>query len=152
MLSKLKHFFDNNIKGIAGKLFQSTEQKLQIACTALLFEMIAMDHVIEDAERQALRAAVKARFMLNDEATDELMRQAEQKSKASTDYTQFTQLINDHYEASEKANLIEILWQIAYADSNVDQREEYLVRKMCDMLEVPHATFIEMKRKVVGDI
>ncbi len=61
---------------------------------------------------------------------------------------EFTSLINKRCSLGEKIRFIQSLWQIAYADGELDPQEEYLVRKIVDLLSVPHTDFILAKLRV----
>ena len=41
--------------------------------------------------------------------------------------------------------MVELLWQIAYANESLHIYEEHLVRKIADLLHVPHSAFIAAK-------
>ena len=75
----------------------------------------------------------------------ELLRCAERERADSTDYYQFTSLINDEYDAARKAELIELMWRIAYADDALHRYEEHLIRKIAGLIYVPHQEFIRTK-------
>jgi uncharacterized tellurite resistance protein B-like protein len=87
-------------------------------------------------------------FSLTDEQTSALVALAEQKRKQATDYFEFTSLINKEYSLEQKIRLIEALWKIAFVDGVLDMNEEYLVRKIADLLHVPHTAFILAKIRV----
>lgn len=60
----------------------------------------------------------------------------------------FNSLINKEYSLDQKVRLIESLWRIAFIDGVLDMNEEYLVRKIADLLHVPHTAFILAKNRV----
>jgi uncharacterized tellurite resistance protein B-like protein len=76
---------------------------------------------------------------------------AEEERSESTDYYQFTSLINGNYTLEQKVCLVELLWRIAYANENLHQYEEHLVRKIADLLYVPHSAFIAAKFRANGE-
>jgi len=61
---------------------------------------------------------------------------------------QFTGLINQHFTPEQKVRVVEMLWQVAYADGHLDPYEEALVRKIADLIHVPHRQFIQAKHRV----
>ncbi len=75
----------------------------------------------------------------------ELLELAEAERVESTDYFQFTSLINGVYTPEKKVELVELLWRIAYANESLHSHEEYLARKVADLLYVPHGAFIAAK-------
>lgn len=124
------------------------DHALPLAAASLLFEMMRMDDRFHDSERAAVVDAVKSSFGLPDEEIEPLLELAEMESKNATDYFQFTSLINAHYSPQQKVHLVEWLWRVAYADQHLDSYEEHMVRKIADLLYVPHKDFIAAKLRV----
>ena len=56
-------------------------------------------------------------------------------------------LINRHFSQEEKNHIVELLWEVAYADGELDKYEEHLVRKLADLIYVPHRSFIRAKHR-----
>ncbi|MCU0767219.1 MAG: TerB family tellurite resistance protein [Gammaproteobacteria bacterium] len=149
MLKRIRQFFDQHLAGVASA--QDPEHVLRLAVGALLLEMTHMDGEVRPEQRAAVERAVRASFDLTEEEADELLGLAEAERAESTDYFQFTSLINDAYSAEQKQRLVETLWRVAYADNVLHEHEEYLVRKVADLLYVPHGAFIAAKHRARGD-
>lgn len=145
MLNLIKAFFDKYIEPVpdAG----NSERRLQIATAALLTEVMRMDSEIKNDERQVIEAVVRERFSLSDEQAAELTAVAEQRGREATDYYQFTTEINHAFDLAERIRLVEYLWQVALADSHLSHYEDHLIRKISDLLYVPHRDFIAAKLK-----
>jgi len=146
MLNAIKSFFESNMLQDESK--GSTEHSLKLATAALMIEMMRMDDHIHDDEELAMISLVQDKFQLTDEETNEIISLAKLELENSTDYFQFTSLINDQFSYAEKIHIIELLWQLAYADGALDKDEEYLVRKISELLYVSHSDFISTKLKV----
>ncbi|WP_231883650.1 MULTISPECIES: TerB family tellurite resistance protein [Methylomonas] len=119
--------------------------QLQEALTALMTEMMTMDDVCQDVERTKILSLVKQCFSLSTEQAETLLANAEQMRRQAVDYYQFTSTINQCLSPEEKTTFVKSLWQIAYADGNIDPQEEYMVRKIADLLGVSHTDFILAK-------
>lgn len=143
MLDQIKLFFEKHLALPSPQA--SAEQPLQEALTALFAEMMTMDDVCQDVERTTILALVKKCFSLSTEQAEILMAAAEQRRRQAVDYYEFTSTINKRFSHEEKIEFIQSLWQIAFADGNVDPQEEYLVRKIADLLGVSHTDFILAK-------
>jgi uncharacterized tellurite resistance protein B-like protein len=128
---------------------QDREHQLKLASASLLVEMIRMDHVIEAAEQQMVKQLLQTSYKLNDEETDSLFALAEEESHNAVDYYRFAKLINAHYSQPQKILIIENLWQIANADGVINKYEEHYLRKVADLLHVPHKDFIRTKHRVL---
>ena len=146
MLNQIKLFFEQHL-ALSGPE-DSLEEKLQIATVVLFLEMMYMDDKVEPEEQEIILSLIHQNFSLTDEQTTSLVELAEQQRKQATDYFQFTSLINKEYSLEQKVRLIESLWKIAFIDGVLDMNEEYLVRKIADLLHVPHTAFIMAKIRV----
>ena len=147
--SKLKNFFDRHFSTSAENN-DNIEHELNLACAALMLEMIRADDVIVEEELRSLLALIKNKFGITAEETAELIELAKDKMHNATDYFQFTSLLNEHYSQEQKRHLIKNLWELAFADDVIDKYEEHLVRNLAELLHVPHAEFIKMKHKAQG--
>lgn len=121
---------------------------LELATAALLCEIVRADYQTEANELEALRVMLQTRFSLSLDAVDELMSLAEQEAEQSVDHFQFVRLVNEHYGYDDKVALVELMWQLAYADSALDPHEEHRIRKLADLLFVRHSDFIRTKLRV----
>ncbi len=150
MFKHIKNFFDQNLQLGAATDDAQMEHMLRLAIGALLLEMTHMDGKVWQEQREAVEVAVHSHFDLTEVETTKLLELAEEERTESTDYFQFTSLINNNYTPEEKVRLIELLWQIAYANKDLHMYEEHLVRKIADLLHVPHSAFIAAKLNASG--
>ena len=88
-------------------------------------------------------------FELDPAASARLYREAERHADDATSLYEFTRLINDHFELTEKENLVELLWFVAFADGALDKYEEHLVRRVADLVHVSHGAFIRAKHRAM---
>lgn len=151
MLSSIRRFFDEFMTAGTRADRPAPAHGVQCAAAALLLEVGYMDETLKPEEREAVLGAVRAGFGLTPEEADGLIACAEAERLQATDYHQFTSLIKAHFGASERAALVEQLWRVAYADERLCKHEEYLVRKVADLLHVPHGLFISAKHRAERD-
>jgi len=147
MLERIKQFYDKNIASAGPTGGAVSERALQIATAALLVEMMRIDDAIKDVERDVIIQSICERFTLSDEEAQDVIAMAEEQVKQATDDYQFTSLINKAFNLEQKAQVIESLWRVAFADHELDKYEEYLVRKLAELLYVPHSAFIAAKNR-----
>jgi len=148
MLTKLQKFFDQYL----GKETESTiplERRLQMASAALMVEMLHVDEQVTTEEDEKLRQLLQQRFNLDSSEIESLIDLAHNEKHNATDYYQFTSLLNTHYSQQQKIDLVEDLWKLAYADHELDKYEEHLLRRLSELLHVPHQDFIRTKHKVL---
>jgi uncharacterized tellurite resistance protein B-like protein len=144
---QIKLFFEQHFALLSSD--DTSEAKLQLATAALFLEMMAMDDKVYPKEQALFFSLIQQNFALTAEQANSLIELAEQQRKQAVDYFQFTSLINKEYSLEQKIRLIESLWKIAFVDGVLDVNEEYLVRKIADLLYVPHTNFIVTKNQVV---
>ncbi len=147
MINSIRSFFEN-------KLTQATEEehslvnKTDLACAALLVEVMNSDHQLDEREADEFIKVLKQNLDISEEDLDELVALAEQEAHAATSLYEFTRLINDDYDYDKKVNLIENMWRIAFSDEQLDKYEEHLIRKISELIYVSHSDFIRTKLKV----
>ncbi|MCP4044117.1 MAG: TerB family tellurite resistance protein [Gammaproteobacteria bacterium] len=148
MINTIRQFFDQHIltdgSGGDGDDF---EHRQRLATAALLIEMTRADFSVTDAEQQALVKTVRRIYGLNEEETHELVRLAGEELDNATSLYQFTTLINQNFSPAQKRHVVELLWEMAYADGTLNKYEEHLVRKVADLIYVSHAVFIQTKHQ-----
>jgi uncharacterized tellurite resistance protein B-like protein len=147
MLNAIKNFFEQNISSDKSA---DVEHQLKLATAALLVEMMQQDHKVQDAERQAVKDALKKKFHLTEDETHELYTLAQQEADGATDYYQFTSLIARHYSRQQKIKLVEYLWTIACADTHLHPLEEHMIRRIADLIYVSHKDLIKTKLQVLN--
>lgn len=147
MIKTILDFFNKNLS--SKNETTGTEHKLKLASASLLVEMIRMDHKIDQAEHDMVKALIKQDSELSEEETESLFELAEEESKNAVDYYRFAKLINKEYDNAQKIMVIENLWQIAYADDELDKYEEHYLRKISELLHIPHKEFIKAKHRVI---
>jgi uncharacterized tellurite resistance protein B-like protein len=146
MLKQIQDFFRQHLISTVGN-DADREQALRLAVAALLIEVTHLDHEVTPEEKAAVDLAVRRHMGLSGETVAELLQYAERERADSTDYYQFTLLINREYDAARKVELIELMWRIAYADDALHRYEEHLIRKIAELLYVPHRAFVAAKHR-----
>jgi len=150
MLKAIRDFVEKQIMVPAPREQQSQDHSLRLATAALLVEMSRQDDTIQDAERRAVEKALRERFDLSRDEVDDLYNLAEQEVSEAIDYYQFTSLIKDNFSPAQKERVVELLWQVAIADGHIDRYEEHMVRRIAELLYLPHSSFIRAKHTALG--
>lgn len=144
MLQAIRDFFEQRIGQPAT---EDDARRLPLATAALLVEVVRGDGEISPAERAAMLAAVTDKFGLAAADAEQLVRLAEQEAKLANDYYQFTSLINRRFTPGQKVRVIELMWRVAFADAALSAREQHVLRKIADLLHVPHGDYIAAKMR-----
>ena len=148
MLTKLQQFFNQYLSETT-ETKVPLEHRLQLSSAALMVEILHADDQVTEQEEAKIRQLIKQRFKLSASEIEDLIELAHNEKHEATDYYAFTSLLNEHYSQQQKIKLVEDLWQLAYADGHLDKYEEHLVRRLADLLHIPHQDFIRTKHKTL---
>ena len=149
MLTTIQAFLKRNFD--TGQSEQSDSgQALQTATAVLLMEIARADTEIDDVEREMIRRIISAHFDLPSELAGEVSRLAEGQAEEVTSLHPFTRLINSECSLEDRIGIVRMLWQVTYANGEIDKHEEHLVRRVADLLHVPHREFIRTKLQVAS--
>ena len=114
--------------------------------------MASIDGEFSDIERDNILSILKKEYQLSDEYAVLLLEASKNELKQSIDLWQFTNLINQNYSKEEKIDIIEMIWNIVYADGKLNQHEDYLIHKLANLLRLTHKQLIDAKLKILyGD-
>jgi uncharacterized tellurite resistance protein B-like protein len=122
----------------------------RLAAAALLVHAAAIDGDVIDAEREKLHAVIKRQFALDEATTDELVAEATEAEHEAIDLYHFTRLINRSLDEEGRRRVVEMMWEIAYADGEVDEFERNLIWRAADLLGVSSRERIELGQRVAG--
>ena len=132
MLNRIKTLFKEN----SVKVAEPNIDELQAAAAALLVEAACMDGKFDDQERKSILILLEQHFNLNDDESSTLLVEAEKLIEDAGDLYTFTRVIKDKYEPKQRIALIEMLWEVAFADGNVDYYEANLISRVAGLIFV----------------
>jgi uncharacterized tellurite resistance protein B-like protein len=144
MIEAIEQYFEEHLDIRDPKLDDAT-RRLNVAAAALLIETTRADHEISDEERLAVTRAVQKVLGLTGTETAELIRLAEHEVRDSVPLHEFTRLVGRRFSIEQKRQLLQALWQVAFSDAQLEAHEEYLVRKVAELLDLSRADLVEAK-------
>ncbi len=146
MIKKLQRFFDQKIQSISGgQAVALPERALQLATASLLIEVSRADFHIDAKEQRTIADAIQTFFSLSVAETQEIIELAESEVDDVTCLFEFTRLVNENFDYSQKLKIVEMMWAVSYSDLDKDKYEEHLIRKVSDLLYVSHSDFIRLR-------
>ena len=147
MLKKIKEHISNlgNEPSEKADQEQKDTEIINNACAALLIETALADKVFNEEELISMKQTLNKVYKVDEKDIEELINESKKKVSESTSLYEYTRLINDLCDYEDKIRLISNLWSIAFADKHLDKYEEYLIRKISDLLHVSHKDFIQQK-------
>ena len=120
----------------APALAERTDE-LQLSVAALLIEAARMDSNFDAGERATIERLLAKKFDLAPDAVQSLIAAAEQRLSDSVQYFPFTHQITQSMSGEQRAEIIEMLWKVAYSDGVLDPYEDSLVRQIAGLIHVP---------------
>ena len=124
---------------------EDREAAMRLATAVLMIDVARADFVFDESEFDQVLKLVEAHFRLTAEQAAELVVEASDKAENLVDIHEFTRLLHDYLSADEKARIVSLLWQIAYADGRLDKYEDSLVLKISDLLYVSRGRVMRLK-------
>ncbi len=121
-----------------------------MAAAALLVEAACMDGTVDDNERDTIARLLCSSFGLEAAAAAELIETATRAVEETSQLYAFTRLINDRYSHEERVGMIEMLWEVAYADGHLHDYESNLVRRVSGLIHVPDRESGEARKRVLA--
>jgi uncharacterized tellurite resistance protein B-like protein len=149
MLEALKNLFGELTGGTRRQQFADNDYR--VAAAALLVHAAAIDGTISAPEREKLHVVLKARFGLSDAGTAALIDEGTRAEADAVDLYHFTSLIGRALDEEGRARVVEMLWQIVYADGRLNEFEDNLVWRAADLLGVSSRERVEIRRRVAGE-
>ena len=111
-------------------------ESLQVAVAALLVQAAAMDDAFDVEERTAIEALLAAKFGLEPVAVSALMKQATLESANSLQLYPYIRAIMEQMDEGGRIGMIEMLWDVAYADGVLTPDEDALLRRIAGLIHV----------------
>ncbi|MCP4983963.1 MAG: TerB family tellurite resistance protein [Gammaproteobacteria bacterium] len=130
---------------------ENLEHSLQVATAVLLVEITRADFIVEASEKLRLRELLEQQFRLSALELDALLEQAEADADRMVSIQHVTRLLNQHYDHEMKRRVVEMMWQMVYADGEKDHYEEHLIRQVADLLYISHSEFIQARHLAETD-
>lgn len=109
---------------------------LHRAAAGLLVEAALLDGHFHDAERARIAELLRKRFELSAEEADSLIASAEAAAAENVEIYTITRVVRDHFDQAERVRMIEMLWEVAYADGDLDDYESNMMRRVTGLLYV----------------
>lgn len=149
MMDRLIALFSGGNAAGSERASRHNVDELHLASAALLVEAASMDGHVDEAERLTIRTLLQSRFDLEEAVAEELVEEGCRASTSSTQLYGFTRMINDNLEPEERATILEMLWEVAYADGEVHPYESNLVRRVAGLLHVTDRDSGAARKRVV---
>ncbi|MBB1322293.1 TerB family tellurite resistance protein [Shewanella sp. SR43-8] len=142
MIAKLKHFIQSHTQE------SSPEDKvkhLNLAAATLLLEVVYADEHLSSSEAALLPAMLVNTLHISADEASELINEAKLSRHNATSLFEFTTEINSQFSVEDKQKLLLAMWKLAYADGELSQYEDQIIRRTADLLYLKHSELIQMR-------
>ncbi len=150
MFSALKRFLRNAVTGEDGRM-TFAEDDHRLAAAALLVHIVSVDGVVDEAERAALTEVLKQNYQLTPDMTAELIQAATRRDNEAVDLYGFTSVLKRNLEIEERLKVLEMMWELVYADGTVHEFEDNTVWRVAELLGISSRDRLALRRKVAGE-
>jgi uncharacterized tellurite resistance protein B-like protein len=147
MLGNIRKFF-NSLPIDETRVFAPDDHRVMVA--ALLVHVMAADGKITEAEHRKLKALLKSGFGLDDDETAALIAEATLRDKEAVDLYSFTSIIKRALDEDGRLRLIEMLWDMAFADGHVDEFEYNVIWRIAELIGISTRNRLLLQKKVVA--
>jgi uncharacterized tellurite resistance protein B-like protein len=150
MLDGLRQFIAEIVSPTAhqDRVFDDTGYRL--AATALLIHVISLDGEPSEIEKRKLHGLLESRFGLDPGTADQLIAAATRVEGEAVDLYHFTSVIMRSVNEEGRLRIVEMMWELVYADGQVSEFEDNVVWRAADLLGVSSRDRIDLKHRVAG--
>ena len=120
----------------------------RLAATALLVHVISIDGEPSEAEKRKLHSLIESRFGLAPGAADQLIASATLVEGEAVDLYRFTSVIMRSVDEAGRLRIVDMMWELVYADGEVTEFEDNVVWRAADLLGISSRDRIELKHRV----
>ena len=148
MLNRIKTLFEANGDPEVKNLTKNYE--IQLAAAALLVESASIDGLFDQIERRRISNLLEVHFSLSVVETETLIKQAELAVEGTGQLYGFTKIVKDEYGEQDRIKIIEMLWEVAFADGNVDEFERNLIKRVAGLIFVSDVDRGQARKRVMA--
>src|SRR6201997_846008 len=131
-----------------GRSFDETGFRL--AATALLIHVVSLDGEPSEVEKRKLHSLIESHFGLDRGSADRLIATATRVEGEAVDLYHFTSVIMREVDQTGRLRIVEMMWELVYADGEVSEFEDNVVRRAADLLGISSRDRIELKHRVAA--
>ncbi|WP_291684303.1 TerB family tellurite resistance protein [Bradyrhizobium sp.] len=150
MLDGLRQFIADVVSPTARGQQSFDDTGYRLAATALLIHVISLDGEPSAAEKRKLHSMIESRFGLDPGKADQLIASATLVEGEAVDLYHFTSVIMRSVDEAGRLRIVEMMWELVYADGQVSEFEDNVVWRAADLLGVSARDRIDLKHSVAA--
>lgn len=151
MLDRLRKFI-NVVSGLGDDAATSfAEDDHRLAAAALLVHVANADGTTAAVELTRLGRVIEAEFGLDAQATAELLEKAEESDREAVDFYRFTSVLKRTLDEDARRKIVEMMWDVAFADGVIDELEESSIWRVAELLGVSTRERVLLRQRVASE-
>ena len=150
MINRIKALFADKGCSFGPEADHHSHDELQLAAAALLVEAATLDGHYGETEQAAIDKLLREKFALKDEEARSLHDLAVTEQSEANQLLGFTRAIKDRYSLEERIELIEMIWEVVYADGELHDYEANLLRRLGGLLYVSDRERGDARKRVLA--
>lgn len=151
LIEKLQNFI-SSLTDSAEPFQGAKKDDPQVATAALFYRVIDADGVIDESEQAKLKELLANEFTIGMDEAALLFHAGEAADQASVDFYSFTRVLKGHLSQEQKVSLVEILWELAYADGERHELEDHVIWRISDLLGVSGRDRVLARQRVEEEL
>jgi uncharacterized tellurite resistance protein B-like protein len=147
MIAKLRRFFEAHTQAVSP---EDKAHQLKLAAASMLLEVVFADDTLTAEEEALLPKLLTETLSMSEADARILIDEAKSVQGSATSLFEFTSAINAEFSLAQKQQLLLAMWQLAYADGQLSQYEDQIIRRTADLLYLKHSELIQMRNLAIA--
>lgn len=122
---------------------------LRVAVAVLLVEAAHRDEEFGPEEHAVIERLLTEKFALSKDECDQLISASEATTARMVQLHPYTHAIFEQMDPEERIQLIEMLWEVVYADGVLDPEEDALIRKIGGLIYITDRDRMLARKRVL---
>jgi uncharacterized tellurite resistance protein B-like protein len=123
----------------------------RLAAAALLIHVVNIDGQASAAEFDRLRTVLQSQFGLSDVQVRELIEVATTADREAVDLYRFTSILVRSLDEDGRRKIVEMMWEIVFADGRRTEFEDNVVWRAADLLGISTRDRVELRRRIAAE-
>ena len=135
------------------RFFKKKEEKkeepknLKLIALCLAFEVANADNDIDVQEKDLMLKKIKESIDVSILTEKEIFDVIKEESEKKVSFYDIIYDINKNLDKDEKIDILNMLWEIAYADQVLDVDEERIIRRSAEMVGIKPSIVLQTKEE-----
>ena len=138
----------SHLAGDAGPRAKVNDYDRRLATAALLTRIATVNRELSEVRRETLHAILRSKFTLDDHSTRSLLEEAIAINRNAIDFFRFTRQLNEMLDDDGRSQLVQMMWEVVYADGPANEFDKNIIWRAADLLGVSSRRRVELRQKV----